>query len=158
MFDMVQTERQKELQRLYRERQNANRPPKFCEVCGKNAIDINRRYCCPECAKAGAKIKLAARTAKQKEFDDMLKPKPKELPKKIKHGWCLDGKDAMRISAEAKAVELSYGKYVEYIKAGTFGGMPYIERVLRESNIYDGLQRIEAVAVHKRKQRRKIDD
>lgn len=138
---MSPQERQAEYKRAYNERHKLNKPPHPCAICG-TLTEATRKYCCEECKKAGAKIKLAEREAKLKEFDDILKAKKKEPPKKIQSGWNLDGKDAMRISAEAKAVELSYGKYVEYIKAGTFGGMPYIERVLRDMGITDGLQRI----------------
>lgn len=93
---------------------------RVCLHCGKPLENThgNRAYC-PDCAEV-------ERKERQKESHARSTP-PKPLPKKdyafltpsaAPEGWSLAGKSADQVTAEARALGLSYGQYSSYVNSG----------------------------------------
>lgn len=118
------------------------KPEKFCLLCGKSlTIYGHRRTYCPECVTEAAKqrckrINEGYKNARLKK--KQAKPKkPKKRKKPVPHCWDLECKSAMQVDIEARALGLTYGKYVSLCDS------LFIERYLADNGIFDGLDRID---------------
>lgn len=113
------------------------KPRKTCVICG-NPIDGNGSKFCTNCSNAINK-KPVPNGARKK------KPKKRKTP--LRHCWDLDCKSALQIEIEARALGLTYGKYVSLIDT------LMIERCLRDNGITNGLERIDKAWINFKRER-----